>query len=304
MRRAEQLVLGSLACCLFCLIYPVVTSPVPQTTVHYAEPHSASSVSSVAAVQQQPAAAVQQPVEPMKTHGYFCKQGSCNICHYRQSEIRPLIFEPEANGDCRQSRVEGTNVTKAELAANGIKYLQVGGDWWNKCGDGWLNADFIFTRLPVGFVCEDWRTGRYILRQDAGHRWPFEDNSFDIVYSEHMFEHILPMDGSTFLKEMYRVLKPCAPRHVPHRHIHHAAARTCDSRAHTRTLAHLARMPASYTAADRLACVHTCITAAQGRRPPRDDARPREVSHGLRQPQAGPDRHLLGRPRRALPAHG
>ena len=64
------------------------------------------------------------------------------------------------------------------------------------------------TRLPVGFVCEDWRTGRYILRQDAGHRWPFEDDSFEAVYSEHMFEHILPMDGSTFLREMYRVLKP------------------------------------------------------------------------------------------------
>ena len=31
----------------------------------------------------------------------------------------------------------------------------MGGDWWNKCGDGWLNADFIFMRLPVGFVCED-----------------------------------------------------------------------------------------------------------------------------------------------------
>ena len=36
----------------------------------------------------------------------------------------------------------------------------------------------------------------------AGHRWPFEDASFDIVYSEHMFEHILPMDGSVFLREM------------------------------------------------------------------------------------------------------
>ena len=62
--------------------------------------------------------------------------------------------------------------------------------------------------IPVGFACEDWRTGRYIMRMDAGHRWPFEDNSFDAVYSEHMFEHILPMDGSSFIKEMYRILKP------------------------------------------------------------------------------------------------
>ena len=217
MRRAEQLVLSALMCCLFCLIYPVVTSPVPQQTIHYAEPHnsvassSSSSSRSLSDVQQQPAS-TGQPAEPLKTHGYFCKQGSCNLCHYRPSEIRPLTsFEPEPNGDSGQSRVEGTNVTKAELAEKGIRYLQVGGDWWNKCGDGWLNTDFIFTRLPVGFVCEDWRTGRYILRQDAGHRAPFEDDSFDLVYSEHMFEHILPMDGSAFIKEMYRVLKPCAP---------------------------------------------------------------------------------------------
>jgi len=107
-----------------------------------------------------------------------------------------------------EGRVEGTNVTKAELADKEIRYLQVGGDWWNKCGDGWLNADFVFTRLPIGFVCEDWRTGRYILRQDAGRRWPFEDESFDAVYSEHMFEHILPVDGAAFLRESYRILKP------------------------------------------------------------------------------------------------
>jgi len=130
------------------------------------------------------------------------------VCHYREAEIQPLRFEPEPNGDSVQGRVEGSNVTRAELADKGIRYLQVGGDWWNKCGDGWLNTDFIFTRLPVGFVCEDWRTGRYILRGDAGHRWPFEDESFEIVYSEHMFEHILPMDGSSFIREMYRVLKP------------------------------------------------------------------------------------------------
>lgn len=60
----------------------------------------------------------------------------------------------------------------------------------------------VFTGLPAGFICEDWRTGRLILRQEAGRRWPFEDGSFDAVYSEHMFEHVLPADGSAFLREM------------------------------------------------------------------------------------------------------
>ena len=219
MRRAEQLILSALCVCAFCLIWPVIGAPVParETVTTYAEPtlHTApvgNGIGSSAQPQPQPQPQEPQlpstrPSEPLKTHGYFCKQGSCNQCHYRPSEIKGK-FEPEPNGDSAQGRVEGTNVTKAELAEMGIKYLQVGGDWWNKCGDGWLNTDFIFTRLPVGFVCEDWRTGRYILRQDAGRRAPFEDNSFDAVYSEHMFEHILPMDGSAFIKEMYRVLKP------------------------------------------------------------------------------------------------
>jgi hypothetical protein len=226
-------VLGSLLACVFCLIYPVLGAPVPAPTVSYAEAHyprskglfateqaaspsvtaaatagSSASASSTASSAAATPAAAAASTEPLRTHGYFCKQGSCNVCHFRQSEISPADPKPLPGGESPQQRVEGTNVTRAELAEKGIRYLQVGGDWWNKCGDGWLNTDFIFTRLPVGFVCEDWRTGRYILRQDAGHRWPFEDASFDVVYSEHMFEHILPMDGSTFLREMYRVLKP------------------------------------------------------------------------------------------------
>ena len=220
MRNAEKLVLGAFFGCIFCLIYPVISAPVPQATTTFAEPHqfapaavesSSSRSSGGSSSQSAPvaiAAAAAAPTEPLKTHGYFCKQNSCNTCYFRPSEIRPASSEPMPNGDCNQARVEGSNVTKAELAEMGIRFLQVGGDWWNKCGDGWLNTDFIFTRLPVGFVCEDWRTGRYILRQDAGHRWPFEDESFEAVYSEHMFEHILPMDGSSFLKEMYRVIKP------------------------------------------------------------------------------------------------
>ena len=223
MRRTEQLVAVALMACISCLVYPVLAAPVPQTI--HAQPLPAAGAAggrtgagaagsdAVAADTTSPA----KPAGPLHTHGYFCKLGSCNVCHFRPSEIQPASAEPMPNGDCPQARVEGTNVTKAELAEKGLRYLQVGGDWWNKCGDGWLNSDFIFTRLPVGFVCEDWRTGRYILRQDAGHRWPFEDGSFEIVYSEHMFEHILPMDGSTFLKEMYRVLRPGGGMFAPPR---------------------------------------------------------------------------------------
>ena len=57
-------------------------------------------------------------------------------------------------------RINGTRMTHAQMERMGIRYLQFGGDWWNKCGDGWVNADAVFTRLPTGVVCEDWRTRR------------------------------------------------------------------------------------------------------------------------------------------------
>ena len=43
---------------------------------------------------------------------------------------------------------------------------------------------------------------------DAGEPLPFEDGAFDAVYTEHMFEHMLPVAGATFLREAYRVVRP------------------------------------------------------------------------------------------------
>jgi len=136
---------------------------------------------------------------------YACIQGQCNVCRFGAGHLRGReALESEKS----QQRVNGTFVSAAQLSAEGVRFLQVGGDWWNKCGDGWLNADMVFTRLPSGVVCEDWRTGRLIMRLVAGQGLPFADGSFDAVYSEHMFEHILPRDGAAFLAEAYRVLRP------------------------------------------------------------------------------------------------
>lgn len=43
---------------------------------------------------------------------------------------------------------------------------------------------------------------------NATKRFPFPDNSFDFIFSEHMIEHIPYVGGHTMLSECFRVLKP------------------------------------------------------------------------------------------------
>lgn len=46
------------------------------------------------------------------------------------------------------------------------------------------------------------------MRLDATKRFPFEDNLFSYVYSEHMIEHLTYSQGTRMLKECHRILKP------------------------------------------------------------------------------------------------
>ena len=67
------------------------------------------------------------------------------------------------------------------------------------CGDhmldGWLNAD----SRPCS---------ARVLRMDATRRFPFPDNVFSYVYSEHVIEHLNFGDGAAMLDECFRVLAP------------------------------------------------------------------------------------------------
>ena len=72
--------------------------------------------------------------------------------------------------------------------------LQIG------CGanhlEGWLNT---------GISIEECRAGIYL---NAGNRFPFLDNTFGYIFSEHLFEHLSYPQAMNMLKESYRVLKP------------------------------------------------------------------------------------------------
>lgn len=63
---------------------------------------------------------------------------------------------------------------------------------------GWLNTDLYPKRSKIS----------EIVYLDATIRFPFEDNSLDFIYSEHIFEHLDFRNSCKMLSECYRVLKP------------------------------------------------------------------------------------------------
>jgi SAM-dependent methyltransferase len=66
---------------------------------------------------------------------------------------------------------------------------------------GWLNADLPSMRRLLTF-------DRSRIAINASRPLPFENGTFDRVYSEHMHEHLAYQDGLSLLKEVRRVLRP------------------------------------------------------------------------------------------------
>jgi predicted SAM-dependent methyltransferase len=81
----------------------------------------------------------------------------------------------------------------AYLAANGARKLQIGAS--GNLLPGWLNTDIFPSHANSIYL-------------DATCRFPFENNSLDYIYSEHMIEHIDYASARAMLSECYRVLKP------------------------------------------------------------------------------------------------
>jgi predicted SAM-dependent methyltransferase len=89
----------------------------------------------------------------------------------------------------RSSQIE------AYLRTHSERKLQLGtGD--NEL-DGWLNTDI-----------HDFTGRREVVYLDLRRRFPLPDGSFDLVFSEHVIEHVDYADGLRSLRESYRVLRP------------------------------------------------------------------------------------------------
>jgi predicted SAM-dependent methyltransferase len=91
----------------------------------------------------------------------------------------------------KQKNINQNNIVNKYLENHEIKKLQIG------CGsnvlEGWLNTDL------------KWNSNVAYL--DASKIFPFESNSFDYIYSEHIFEHLTIDQQVIMLKESYRILK-------------------------------------------------------------------------------------------------
>jgi predicted SAM-dependent methyltransferase len=60
---------------------------------------------------------------------------------------------------------------------------------------GWFNTDKYPRRFGVAYC-------------DATGRYPFDDDAFDYVFTEHMIEHVPYAGGKSLVRESFRVLKP------------------------------------------------------------------------------------------------
>jgi len=109
----------------------------------------------------------------------------------------PRILQPERY--LRASRrwigrfITSRASINAYLQSHEVKKLHIGGG--RNTLSGWLNTD-------LGPASSE------IIYMDATKRYPFDDNVFDYVYSEHMIEHIPYAAARQMLRECYRVLKP------------------------------------------------------------------------------------------------
>jgi SAM-dependent methyltransferase len=116
-----------------------------------------------------------------------------------KNKIKHLLsYSPYALYEIFRDNSKHSNKLKSQKAIidsyiknNEIKKMQIG------CGpnlfEGWLNTDI---------DCND-----NIAYLNAGNTFPIASDSFDFVYSEHLFEHLKVEQQLNMLTESYRILK-------------------------------------------------------------------------------------------------
>jgi predicted SAM-dependent methyltransferase len=83
-------------------------------------------------------------------------------------------------------------IRKRYFKSKDVRMLQIG--CGNRILDGWLNADLFPLRMRV-------------MHLNAIRRFPFGNETFDYIFSEHMIEHVSYPQGVMMLSECCRILK-------------------------------------------------------------------------------------------------
>ncbi|GAA6621355.1 class I SAM-dependent methyltransferase [Scytonema sp. NUACC26] len=91
-------------------------------------------------------------------------------------------------------KIQRHNFINCYLKSHPIKKLQIGAG--SNLLEGWLNTDI----FPIH--------ERNVVFLNSTRRFPFEDLTFDYIFSEHQIEHISYCEGVHMLRECFRVLKP------------------------------------------------------------------------------------------------
>lgn len=118
----------------------------------------------------------------------------------RRTEGHPLAFlAPERMNWFKRLRLFRRALTdsngrllKTYMLENHRPKLQIGGG--SRLLNGWLNTDIT---LAGG-----------VFYMDATAKFPFKDNVFEYIFTEHMIEHVGFDEGRAMLRECHRVLKP------------------------------------------------------------------------------------------------
>lgn len=93
------------------------------------------------------------------------------------------------------TRIRRDQRIESYIGTHRVRRLQLGTG--SNILPGWLNTD----------VYDDKRTNE-VVYLDARKPFPLPDESFDVVFTEHMIEHLLYSDAVRCLRECRRVLKP------------------------------------------------------------------------------------------------
>ncbi|MGB5189771.1 class I SAM-dependent methyltransferase [Robiginitalea sp.] len=108
--------------------------------------------------------------------------GYNNLVNLKNTRRATLLYRAKTN-----------DIIKKYLASTSKPKLQIG--CGNNFHEGWLNTDRYPSSDQAAFL-------------DASKVFPFKDETFDFIYSEHIFEHLTFKESSTMISECWRVLKP------------------------------------------------------------------------------------------------